>query len=44
MDEMERMNKALDLLPSLADPVPEFVSNRVLKPLRIKQPFYGSHG
>jgi transposase InsO family protein len=36
MGEMKLMQQALDKLPSLADPVPVFVSNRVLKPLRIR--------
>jgi len=33
MNEMAIMNKAIDRLPALADPVPEFVSKRALKPL-----------
>jgi transposase InsO family protein len=34
MEEMKLMQKAIDKLPSLADPVPDFVSKRALKPLR----------
>jgi len=37
--EMEAMQKAIDKLPSLADPVPEFVPKRGLKPL-----LFGSYG
>jgi transposase InsO family protein len=33
MAEMELMQKAIDKLPSLTDPVPEFVAKRTLKPL-----------
>jgi len=39
MKEMAVMNKAIDKLPDLADPVPEFVTKRALKPL-----LFGSHG
>jgi transposase InsO family protein len=39
MAEMELMQRAIDKLPSLADPVPEFVSKRTLKPL-----LFGSYG
>jgi len=39
MREMAAMNKAIDRLPELADPVPEFVTRRSLKPL-----LFGSHG
>jgi len=34
MTEMKKMQIALDKLPSLADPVPEFVSKPNMKPLR----------
>jgi len=37
--EMEAMQKAIDRLPSFADPVPEFVPKRGLKPL-----LFGSRG
>jgi len=37
--EMEAMQKAIDKLPSLADPVPEFVPKRGIKPL-----LFGSYG
>jgi len=37
--EMEAMQKAIDKLPSFADPVPEFVPKRGLKPLH-----FGSRG
>jgi hypothetical protein len=36
MGEMKLMQQAIDKLPSQADPVPVFVSNRILKPLRIR--------
>ena len=36
MAEMALMQKGLDLLPALADPVPEFLPGRALKPLLIK--------
>jgi hypothetical protein len=39
MAELERLQGALDRLPGLADPAPEFVVKRTLKPLR-----FGSHG
>jgi hypothetical protein len=39
MNEMGIMNKAIDKLPTLADPVPEFVAKRTLKPL-----LFGSYG
>jgi transposase InsO family protein len=39
MAEMKLMQKAIDKLPSLADPVPVFVPKRTLKPLR-----FGSQG
>jgi hypothetical protein len=39
MSEMAVMNRAIDKLPALADPVPEFVGKRALKPLR-----FGSYG
>ena len=39
MTEMAAMNKAIDKLPALSDPVPEFVSKRALKPL-----LFGSQG
>jgi transposase InsO family protein len=41
MGEMKLMQQAIDKLPSQADPVPMFVSTRVLKPLRIRP--YGSN-
>jgi IS30 family transposase len=44
MAEMERMQKALDILPSLADPVPVFISKRAPQPFHIKPSVYGSHG
>jgi hypothetical protein len=31
--EMAAMQKAVDRLPTLADPVPEFVTKRTMKPL-----------
>jgi len=34
MTEMKKMQRALDMLPSFADPVPEFVSKPKMKPLR----------
>jgi hypothetical protein len=39
MGQMALMSQAIDKLPALADPVPEFVSKRALKPLR-----FGSYG
>ena len=39
MGEMRMMQKAIDKLPDLADPVPVFVSKRGMKPLR-----FGSQG
>jgi hypothetical protein len=39
MDEMVAMQKAIDKLPSLADPVPEVITKRTLKPL-----LFGSYG
>ena len=39
MVEMELMQKAIDKLPSLADPVPVLISKRYLKPL-----LFGSYG
>jgi len=39
MDEMRMMQKAIDKLPDLADPVPVFVSKRGMKPL-----LFGSQG
>ena len=39
MNEMALMNKAIDKLIAFADPVPEFVSKRSLKPL-----LFGSYG
>jgi hypothetical protein len=34
MTEMKKMQAALDILPSFADPVPEFISKPNMKPLR----------
>jgi hypothetical protein len=42
MDEMESMRKALDSLPSQADPVPEFIYKKAPKPFHIKPSGYGS--
>jgi hypothetical protein len=39
MSEISIMNKATDKLPTLADPIPEFVAKRTLKPL-----LFGSYG
>lgn len=39
METMEHMQRSIDKLPGLADPVPEIISKRRLKPLR-----FGSHG
>jgi transposase InsO family protein len=39
MSEMVTMNKAIDELPAFADPVPELVAKRTLKPL-----LFGSYG
>jgi len=39
MRQMAAMNKAIDRLPDLSDPVPEFVTRRSLKPL-----LFGSYG
>jgi len=36
MDERRRMQTALDKLPDFAEPVPEFVSSRKLKPLSLR--------
>jgi hypothetical protein len=33
MPEMAAIQKAVDKLPTLADPVPEFVTKRTMKPL-----------
>jgi len=40
--EMELMQKAIDRLPALAEPVPVFVSKRGMKPLRFGSLAYGS--
>jgi hypothetical protein len=40
--EMEQMQKAIDRLPALADPVPMFVSKGGMKPLRFGSPSHGS--
>jgi transposase InsO family protein len=39
VEEMVAMQKAIDKLPGLADPVPELITKRVVKPL-----LYGSYG